>query len=630
MVSENLLATYSLLSFIQDSQKVDKGKSILQLFIPIVQETLNGMLSKRAIDGVIMGKSTLEIRDAIKARFELEIPPVALNSILSLIDTDENRFVINSDKSFIIKAGYANGIDKQYSNQKAWISSLKKNYKAFCNRENVDFDFQELVIFIQDQKNRIFEGNPTRITDQKYYVSKYVSEKIRLKDKYYKTICNIYLGGIITSYLSFTITEGVMNTELLLDTNFYISLCNLNTEESYETCCQLFETARNLGFRFSILQRTIEQIRILLTNRIKNFECRSSRAAWDESDIHAACVRRGMDSSSDLQLYKDGIMNDLAQKGINVIHDAMIKSFIDKASISEEYRSLKAIRRNSESALNDVIAQTYVEHKRTSKKIAEFSDVNCWFLTNSTSFNKHELEVPVWQRKSINAADLLLLLWYANPSLDLKNTTSMLAMSSLSANILRYRSEKGPTIKIIDKIQNRVAKLQTNGLVTQEAIAKLCIRMSEGCIDETEANRLVSMPTSEFVKYVEHIRTSENAYFEKEEENENLRSEIDSLNKKNETKDAKLKMKDMQLHSFLYILFAIVIYIIYWFFIRKQILNEWVDFSVQTIYWIITCVLTNFIDHGKIWLGVKSFISPNSVIKKIIEDKKSYPNKIPS
>ena len=211
--------------------------------------------------------------------------------------------------------------------------------------------------------------------------------------------------------------------------------------------------------------------------------------------------------------------------------------------------------------------------------------------------------------------------WYANPSLDLKNTTSMLAMASLSANILRYRSEKGPTAKIVDKIQNKVAKLQKNDLVTQEAIAKLCIRMSEGCIDETEANRLVSMPTSEFVEYIEHIRTSENAYFEKEEENENLRSEIDSLNKINKIKDAKLKMKDMQLHSFLYILFAIIIYIIYWFLIRKQILNEWLDFAVQTIYWIITCVLMNFIDHGKIWLGVKSFIRPNSVIKKIVEDK---------
>lgn len=195
MVSENLLATYSLLSFIQDSQKVNKGKSILQLFIPIVQETLNWMLSQKATNGVIMGKSTIEIRDAIKARFELEIPPVALNSILSLIDTDKNRFVINSDKSFIIKAGYATKVNEQYSIEKERISLLKKNYKIYCDRENVDFDFQELVIFIQDQKNRIFEGNPTQITDQKYYVSKYVAEKIRSKDKYYKIICNIYLGG---------------------------------------------------------------------------------------------------------------------------------------------------------------------------------------------------------------------------------------------------------------------------------------------------------------------------------------------------------------------------------------------------------------------------------------------------
>ena len=623
MVSENLLATYSLLSVIQDSQKVDKRKSILQLFIPIVQATLNWMLSNATSTGVIMGKNTLEIRDAIKNRFEIEIPPVALNSILSLIDTDEKRFIVNTDKSFIIKAGYANEIDKQYSKQKEWISLLKKNYEAFCNRENVVFDFQELVTFIQDQKNRIFEGNPTQITDQKYYVSKIVAEKIRLKDKYYKTICSIYLGGVITSYLSFTITEKVMDTELLLDTNFYISLCNLNTEESYETCSQLFEMARNLGFRFSILQRTIEQIRILLSNRIRDFDCRDSRAAWDESDIHAACVRREMVGSSELQLYKDGILNDLGQKGVNIINDAMIRPIIEKASHSEEYRSLKSIRKNSESALNDVIAQKYVEHKRASKKIAEFSDVNCWFLTNSTSFNKHELEIPVWQRKSINAADLLLLLWYANPSLDFENTTSMLAMSSLSANILRYRSEKGPTAKIVDEIQHKVAKLQTNGLVTQEAIAKLCIRMSEGCIDETEANRLVTMPTSEFVEYVERIRTSENAYFEVEEENENLRSKIDILNEKSEIKDAESEMKDMRLYSVLYILAAIFVYIVYWFFIRKQILNEWIDFSVQTAYWIVTCILPSFINHGKIWLGIKSLFRADSVVKKIMEDKRT-------
>lgn len=95
----------------------------MQLFIPIVQETLNWMLSKNTSLGEIKGKSTLEIRDAINKRFELEIPPFALNSILSLIDKDEDRFVINSDKSFIIKAGYASGIDNQYVNQKVDFSA---------------------------------------------------------------------------------------------------------------------------------------------------------------------------------------------------------------------------------------------------------------------------------------------------------------------------------------------------------------------------------------------------------------------------------------------------------------------------------------------------------------------------
>ena len=103
------------------------------------------------------------------------------------------------------------------------------------------------------------------------------------------------------------------------------------------------------------------------------------------------------------------------------------------------------------------------------------------------------------------------------------------------------------------------------------------------------------------------------------------RNKIDSLNEKGIINEAKLDMKSMQLHSVLYIISAIAIYVLYWFFIRKRILNEWFDFSVQTIYWGITCVLMNFINHGKIWIGIKSFFKPNSVLKKIIEDKSKLP-----
>ena len=41
-----------------------------------------------------------------------------------------------SDKSFIIKAGYATKVNKQYSIEKERISLLKKNYKIYCDREN--------------------------------------------------------------------------------------------------------------------------------------------------------------------------------------------------------------------------------------------------------------------------------------------------------------------------------------------------------------------------------------------------------------------------------------------------------------------------------------------------------------
>lgn len=616
MVTENLLATYSLLAYINDNQTIDKNKSILQLFIPIVQESINSLLRAKGT-GEIMGKNTLEIRESIKCQFDLEIPPVALDSILCMMSEkgDDARFILNRDKSFIIKNGYGNQLDIEYQKQKEQIKHLAKNYKAFCKREDVKYDFNELITFIQDQKNRIFGNSQTEITGQDYYVSKYVSERIKRKDYFYQIICSVYLGGVISSYLTFQITERVMDVELLIDTNFYISLCNLNTEESYETCKQLYDTARFIGFRFSILQRTIEQIKILISNRVKDFDVRESKAAWDLSDIHAACVRRSL-TSSELALYKDNILSDLSAKGINVVYDTNIKGIVEEANKSPELRALKQIRRNSESALNDIIAAKYVEKKRSVKKIAEFSDVNCWFLTNSTSFNKHEIDIPVWQRNSINASDLLLLLWYANPSIEVKNLRPMLAITSLSANVLKFRSEKCPSAKLVDKIQNKISRLQYSGQVTQEAIAKLCIRMSEGCIDENEAERIVMMPTSEFVEYVEKIRTSEQAYMDITDENEELTEENANLKKDNQLKDLVIKMKDMRLVSIAYIIFAIVIYLVYWFFIYKNhFLIEWVDFIVQAIYWVVTCVLMNLINHGYIWQGIKSFFCKESVIE---------------
>ena len=64
MVNENLLATYSLLSFIRDKYENDCNESLTQLFVPLIKETLNRMLRKKG--SAIMGKDYSEIFDSIK------------------------------------------------------------------------------------------------------------------------------------------------------------------------------------------------------------------------------------------------------------------------------------------------------------------------------------------------------------------------------------------------------------------------------------------------------------------------------------------------------------------------------------------------------------------------------------
>ena len=178
--------------------------------------------------------------------------------------TSGQEFILNKDHSFIVKKLFCSTIEKDYKCQKRRILKLEKDFTIFCEGLGIEANFDELVDFIQDQKSRIFENGTSRIYNQGYHISKFVSSRLKNKDENYRTICDLYLGGVIASYLQFQIKERIVDTELLIDTNFYISLINLNTEEAYESCKQLYDMTTGMGYRFSILESTIEQIKILL------------------------------------------------------------------------------------------------------------------------------------------------------------------------------------------------------------------------------------------------------------------------------------------------------------------------------------------------------------------------------
>lgn len=105
----------------------------------------------------------------------------------------------------------------------------------------------------------------------KYNLSKYLSDKKEVDNKdytlearfvnyfkefeVYEIIKDIYLGSILSCYIEYKpiIKNSSNKVELLFDTNFIVSLLDLNTKESTHTCRTLIKVAqRECLFSFCI------------------------------------------------------------------------------------------------------------------------------------------------------------------------------------------------------------------------------------------------------------------------------------------------------------------------------------------------------------------------------------------
>lgn len=614
MVNDNLLATYSLLSFIRETSIGKKEDNLLYVFVPLVQEAIYKKLCQNS-GKEYQGHDYTEIKELIQTLFSIEIPIPVLTTILPLVqESTTGGFQLFGDHSFIIKPYCASDISREYEKKKIDIRDLRSNYSDFCIAENVNCDFDELVAFIQDQKNRIFDQTSSIIDSQGYHVSKYVHDTIDRKGRFYNIIVSIYLGGLIGSYFKFHVDSIIFDAKLLIDTNFYISLVNLNTEESYDTCNHLFKLAESMGFRFYILETTIEQIKILLNGRAERIGSKDFISAIDEADILSACSRRGL-NRSDLDSYKYNLTTDLQKKGITTVYKTQIRELIQKAEKSKDLKKLSALRGNRESALNDLLATEYVLKQREGKAIADFCDVNCWFLNNSFTSSRHELNLPVWKRINITASDLLTLLWLSNPSQKMVNHESILAITSLSANVIRYRSEKLPEHQLIEQIQDKVARLQNEGLISQETIAKFCVKMSEGCIDEHEASRIISMTSSDFLNYVEKMNDKETVYLEEAEKNRNLKSINESLI--DEIVNDKLFKR--RIWGICYLLGIGLLYWIYLVLLSNKIDTYSIALRVvvDAIYWLFSTIGLNLICHRYFFDGLLSLVSKKRKTKLV-------------
>ena len=494
------VVAYSFLAHISTAGTFAGGP--LDIFVPIVKNALSDLYPT----GSVRGANLSEIAIAIEDRFGLDIPAPVLRNIMLKIAQELNAengredMKVFDDNAFIIKKFVFEEYKEQIAKSKAEVSKVIKAFKDFCKIYKYADDKNEsgLIRFIEQHRADI---SYYLAHEQKDEASQNVAAALfvdffKSVPEIYDTLRNLYLGSILTSYLNYEPTGVKMDVEILLDTNFIVSLLDLNTPESTKCCKTFIEASKKLGYKFNVLCDTIEEFQGLLCHKAQNLDHAIIAKNINKEDIYNACDRRNL-NSVDLCRIADNIENTLTTK-----YDIYILPNTDKlkgkARYSYEYEIYRKYRSTDKAALHDAIAIQYVREKRGDKKIYDFDKVNCWFVNNAiTHEHEHDEDMAqlqgnkTAQPETIKVDNLLNIIWLSNPSFGINNTdivdvglASMVsyALSStlpkariikeLDENIQKYRVEYDITDKDVLRLSTRIVNRQIENLQSFNELAK--------------------------------------------------------------------------------------------------------------------------------------------------------------
>lgn len=522
--------TYSLLAHIRNKGTLIKGP--LDIFKPLVQR----IISLMNVQGIYSGKSIIEIKNKFDEIYDIDIPiPVLKNILIQIakeVNTDNKTlFKLYNDNSYSITEYTFLEYEETILEKEALNNDIEELFQKFC--ESSDFKIKE--------RNSIFHF----IEKNKFSLSRYFSKGVDSNGndytaeaqfiKFFKNIPtiysqirDIYIGSIISGYIQYNPSETQIEVELLFDTNFIISLLDLNTPESTHTCKTLVEIAKNQKFKIRILKDTIEETKNLLEQKAKHFdESFLQRKVYPE-DIYNACDRRGF-RRNDLERISDNLEIEISKYGISIINDIKAKN---EAKFSDEYQILKKYRSSKISALHDATAIIYVQKIR-GKKIKEFEKVNCWFVNNVTSRENSEyLSKNEFQPETIKADDLLNILWLSNPQTKMKMDANDLADIGLTSSIATTLNKDLPKSKILRELDDNIHKYANESLSDSD-IVRIATRITNKQLNNIkELNDLATNKKEEFVKRLEEEANKQKTL--EEHRNKRLENVLKEFTKKSE------------------------------------------------------------------------------------------------
>lgn len=499
--------TYSVLAHISSSAKLAKGQ--LDVFVPIVKKCLHHISDGKA---EIKGANISEIADRIVTDWQIEIPVPVLRTILTQIskefdcDEDSKPFVLNNDDSFWIKRFIFADFDAEIKESEHNVKELQNAYLKFCKIQNIQSeDGKGFIRFIEQHKDTLahYLRNSDCPDKTDYSLPAKFIEYFKPIKPLYEEIRDLYLGATISCAIGYQFNGLKNDVTLLLDTNFIISLLDLNTPESTRTCSKLLEVCKKSGYSFLILPETKEEIQSLLEFKSRSLDKVALQKNVNKEDVFCACERRGL-NSADLMRISDNIEDSLTKFSIRILPNST--TLKNKAKFSNEYQTLKTYRNNDKAALHDAMAIMYVREKRGGKAVKSFEKVNCWFVNNSIThdFEHSAIENIISGNSSenqpeiIKADDLLNILWLSAPSIRSEVSSDEMVDIGLTTLVAHTLNKSLPKARIIRELDENIQKYKTED-ITDRDVYLLSVRIANNQVkDIEELNTLAVKDTVEF------------------------------------------------------------------------------------------------------------------------------------
>lgn len=489
--------TYSLLAHIKNSGTFAGGP--LDLFIPIVKNALHNLFASGTSK---KGENINELCVGVENRFGIDIPiPVMRNILIKTASEVNNQngkedIRIFGDDSFIIESYVFEDYHEEIQKSKNDVALVQKMFKEFCKIYKIESGDDENSIFKFIEQNKadisFYLTHSERSQDKGNTIAAQFVDTFKNSPDVYDRLKDMYLGSMLTSYLTYQPTDAKMAVELVLDTNFIISLLDLNTMESTKTCNTLIEVCRKMGYTFTVLHDTILETQGLMKFKSENLSGAVIARNINREDIYNACDRRKL-SGVDLDRISDNLEKTLTDDfGFHIIPHT--EGWYGKVRYSSEYAYLKTIRNSDKAAFHDALAIIYVKEKRGNKTIRDFDKVNCWFVNNAishdvdhdvTDIDKVTTSRAEGQPEIIKVDDLLNILWLSNPSIGLEGRDVVdLGINALVSYTL---NSSLPKSRIIKELDENLQKYRQDQSITDNDVLRLSTRIANRQIEDVQS-----------------------------------------------------------------------------------------------------------------------------------------------